>query len=302
MRLPLPSHTMHFEFRVPEGRYLVTTEFLDPEGMVLLTLESSYHARSVALPVTMSDPIVSSAGMPILDEIPAGSKSLQSETIVYGMADHDLTVRTVLYFKGQELGRLNSVQYSAVAERISILRKGNEIRPFSCGLSTEGLPFGEYYLEIFVSDEERVLYETGKPLYIHWDQLPQVITNWEQSLGLALNILPASWTTNLSGADSTQFLNFWCALDIMDGQRPYTAMESFYFRITQMQQLLSVYALPDDPLLLRLSCWYGIPASIIPSTVSAVPVLSISFPDAGRTCLCVQKNGKWHLKEVQYAS
>jgi GWxTD domain-containing protein len=206
----------------------------------------------------------------LTQEVRADFGTLPFGVEMYAPTGKYFTIRAVLYRKTENLYTDDAGIYTSVRQINKVVQGSEKGFTFQHAFRTDENESGAYLIEIFVFEEDQIVAESHREVYLMWKEIPKILKSPQQWLApLAVLIGKSGVETlrlHMASAPNPQdaFQSFWQNRN--QDAYPYQAMESFYRRVMQAKNHLQ-HPTPWEQDMGASICIWGLPDSIIPYKV-----------------------------------
>lgn len=243
--LELTGQDNLFDIRcdLAEGEYEAVAEVKYVDGGIPSIKSVLFRARSLEGPIQVSDITLLKpdlSGPVFRNEIRADAGGLYFTSGILSKQKGVFTARAILYRQDENpyadaAGKFTSI--SQISRQIQP-PAGTEIA-FEGHFDTEGLESGNYLIEIFIYQEDKIVAESAYAVYLTWKEVPRILANPGVYLPY-MKWLSHGLSENSIASSPASFIEFWITQNSdREGYR-YAAMEKYFRRIPLATQLTGV--------------------------------------------------------------
>lgn len=239
-----------YAFALPDGSYEVSLEVRDRiSGRTHLAL-LSYDCNPLGKAIGLSDITLTQefggvlTPQPLLgDHVKANPERLTFRVDVYAPQATLLTARAILYQRrpgnrrqGDDADRLNVSHYASLSQLNEIIPAAKGVTVYTDHISLKDLPHGEYLLEVFLYQDEKLIAEKNRKFLIDWKHMKDVFGDLNQAIDMMVHIASDDVRASLQAITDTDakqeaFRDFWRRRSDPNRESGLEALERYYERI-----------------------------------------------------------------------
>jgi GWxTD domain-containing protein len=230
-----------YGFNLPPGVYSVEIAITDRHDGKLYFASLDFDCKDLTKGFQMSDIVLEQdflgalgAQKLLTGKISPHPGNLRYWLEIYAPTPAPLTCRAVLFRKtGQQMAQVN--RFSAMNQQVAILKPaGGKVR-FADTLALEGLESGEYLLEVYLEQDQKLLAEESRAFTVEWKKAGRVFGNLDLSIQMMRYIAIPTQMRELLNSPSEEekierFQRFWENIEQQPGGTSIQRMEDYFDR------------------------------------------------------------------------